>query len=73
MTIYFQHNDVFSLGFNKERVSKIPPLCPLPPLLLILIKGARFELLPVEVFQTNISTYTTVSPPAANKHWTLSR
>jgi hypothetical protein len=50
----------YSLPLSSYRalpiMRKISPLHPLSPLLLILSKGARFELLLVEVLQAGIST-----------------
>ena len=46
----------FSLGFNIVRVSKIPPLCPPSPLLLVFPKGTQIGLLLVDVLRTGIFT-----------------
>jgi hypothetical protein len=47
------------------QIIKISPLYPPSPLLLILSKGTRFEILLVEILQIYVSILTAVSPPIA--------
>jgi hypothetical protein len=45
-------------GFHSPSILKLSPLCPRSPLLLILSKRAKFELLLVEVLLLDISTHS---------------